>query len=63
MYVAGADGTVNVWARPIDGGPAWKVTNFGEGLIFRFATSPDGRWLALARGQALSDVVAIQRAE
>ncbi|HZU24657.1 MAG TPA: hypothetical protein VFA04_03995, partial [Bryobacteraceae bacterium] len=63
MYVAAVDGSVNVWARPVDRGPAWKVTNFGEGSIFRFATSPDGRWLALARGQRLSDVVAIQRTE
>jgi len=53
-------GTVsNLWSQPIDGGAAKQITNFKADRILTFAFSPDGRKLALARGNTASDAVLI----
>jgi hypothetical protein len=39
------------------------LTAFDSGLILNFAISPDGRGLAIARGQAASDLVLISAVE
>jgi Tol biopolymer transport system component len=60
LYVDTQDGVSNIWSQPIDGGPLKQLTNFKSDLIFRFALSPDGRQLALARGTQTRDVVLIR---
>jgi hypothetical protein len=37
-----------------------QLTNFQGDLIFNFAWSHDGNWLALARGTATADVILIE---
>jgi eukaryotic-like serine/threonine-protein kinase len=59
-YVDTRNGVSNIWSQPIEGGPPKQITNFGSDLIFRFALSPDGRRLVLARGIQTRDVVLIR---
>jgi Tol biopolymer transport system component/DNA-binding winged helix-turn-helix (wHTH) protein len=51
-HVIQADGILNVWTRPLDGGPARQITFDNENMSFP-AWSPDGRWLAvqMTRGE------------
>jgi Tol biopolymer transport system component len=53
------DRYLNIWARPLDGGPPRQLTYFKSDLTFFFAWSRDGKQLALARGTRTSDVVLI----
>ena len=59
-YIDQRNGVSNIWSQPIDGSPPKQLTNFKSGRIFQFAWSPDGKWLALARGTMTSDVVMIK---
>jgi Tol biopolymer transport system component len=56
-YVRTKDGVSNLWMQPISGGQAKQITNFTSGLIWRHAWSPDGKYLALARGNFSVDAV------
>jgi serine/threonine protein kinase len=47
----------NIWRLPLNGGPPSQITKFTSGEIFSFALSPDGKHLALSRGQSKTDVV------
>ena len=49
----------NVVCLPLDGGPAFPVTDFKSDFIDAFDFSPDGRRLALSRGSVSSGVVLI----
>ncbi|HEX8189749.1 MAG TPA: hypothetical protein VF586_15445, partial [Pyrinomonadaceae bacterium] len=49
----------NILCLPLDGGPAFPVTDFKSDFIDSFDWSPDGRRLALARGSGSSGVVLI----
>lgn len=53
-------GISNIWLLPIDGSGPVRLTNFDSQRIFRFAFSPDGHQLAVARGQVANDVVLIK---
>ena len=59
-YVDTRNGVSNIWSFPIDGSPPRQLTNFKSDLIFRFALSPDGRQLVMARGSQTRDVVLIR---
>ena len=61
-YIDDRDGVSNIWRQPIAGGPAQKMTNFNDSLIFWFDWSRDGR-LAAARGNINFDVVLITNFE
>lgn len=50
----------NIWAQSVDDRAPRKLTRFADDRIFSFAPSPDGRSLALVRGQTTSDVVLMQ---
>jgi Tol biopolymer transport system component len=50
---------LNVWRQRLTGGAPEKITNYSDLMIFRFAVSPDGRQLALARGTQTRDAVLI----
>jgi len=58
-YVSLRDGVSNIWRQPLDGSPPFQVTNFTDRRIFNFASSPDGKQLALSRGAFNRDVVLI----
>jgi Tol biopolymer transport system component len=47
----------NLWVQPADGSPAKQLTDFKTDRIFSYDWSPDGKWLALARGPEQRDAV------
>ncbi len=64
-YAAQRQGRVDVFERPLAGGPERQVTHFPRDdspLIFSGALSRDGR-LAVVRGNSTSDVVLIEAPE
>jgi len=52
-------GAGNIWEQPLAGGDPKQVTKFRSGTIFGFEWSPDGKKLAIARGERNSNVVLI----
>jgi Tol biopolymer transport system component len=57
-FVDNRGGFENVWAQPIDGGPARQLTDFKDRDIFSFDWSRDGN-LVTSKGVITSDVVLI----
>jgi Tol biopolymer transport system component len=62
-YVDTRNGVSNLWGQPLDGGPPVQLTNFTSDLIYWFDFSHDGRWLALTRGNSITDVVLFRNLE
>lgn len=60
LFVDNSNGVSNLWALPIDGGRAKQITNFQSETIFSFDSSPDGKWIATARGVRTNDVFLIK---
>jgi serine/threonine protein kinase/Tol biopolymer transport system component len=58
-YVITAGGAANIWNRPAMGGNPRQMTDFGSNQIFGFDWSPDGKWLACARGLETREIVLI----
>jgi serine/threonine protein kinase len=58
-YIDTRTGAANIWARPLDGGPEWQLTDFKSEQIFKFAWSRDGKHLAVTRGAMMKDVILI----
>jgi Tol biopolymer transport system component len=57
-------GTSNLWALPVLGGGQEKqLTHFTTGMIWDFAYSPDGKWIAMARGPHQSEAVMFREAK
>ena len=52
-------GASNIWVYPIKRSKPYQLTNFSSGIIYRFALSPDGERLYLARGYPVQDAVLI----
>lgn len=52
----------NLWLQPLDGSAGRKLTNFSSLKIYSYQWSPDGKSMALVRGDSPSDVVLIQDA-
>jgi Tol biopolymer transport system component len=50
-------GTPNLWSGPIVSAPTKQLTHFTSGAIWDFGWSPDGKYIALARGTDQSDAV------
>ena len=50
-------GSPNIWTDTRPGMPARQLTHFTSGKIWDFHWSPDGKYIALARGSDASDVV------
>ena len=46
----------NIWKQPLKG-DATRVTNLREQFAMRFDVSPDGKSIALVRGQVMRDAV------
>jgi hypothetical protein len=53
----------NLWLQPLDGGPGRELTNFTSLRIYSYQWSPDGKSLALVRGDTPSDLVLIQESQ
>ncbi|HEX6730260.1 MAG TPA: protein kinase, partial [Pyrinomonadaceae bacterium] len=49
LYIG--DNRDNIWSQPIDGSKPTRLTDFQGDELFHFAYSPDGKWLAVARGR------------
>jgi Tol biopolymer transport system component len=54
------NGVGNIWMQDLDGSEPRPLTFFESGDIFEFDLSPDGKRLALARGESLRDAVLIR---
>jgi Tol biopolymer transport system component len=53
------DNVSNLWEQPLDGSEPRQLTNFTAPGISKYAFSPDGKQLAMARMNVISDVVLI----
>jgi len=62
VYPVREKGVDNLWLQPLDGGPGRQLTNFDSLKIGSYQWSPDGKYLALVRGDSPSDIVLIQDA-
>jgi len=62
-YVAYSNGVGNLWSQPLKGGAPKQLTNWRSGVIYSFDWSRDGKQLAVARGQRVSDVVLISNSK
>jgi eukaryotic-like serine/threonine-protein kinase len=60
IYPIRDKGVDNLWVQPLDGGPGRLLTNFTALKIYWYQWSPDGKSLALVRGDSPSDLVLIQ---
>jgi len=60
VYPVREKGVDNLWLQPLDGGHGRQLTNFGSLKIYSYQWSPDGKSLALVRGDSPSDLVLIQ---
>jgi Tol biopolymer transport system component len=56
-YIKNQGDTSNIWGQPFAGGAPKQLTNFDAERIFSFAWSPDGKQLAVARGQFNRQIV------
>jgi Tol biopolymer transport system component/predicted Ser/Thr protein kinase len=56
-------GVPNLWTEPTSSNPARQLTHFTSGVIWAFAWSQDGKYLAIARGTSQSDGVLFKSAE
>ena len=50
----------NIWVQPLDGSAPHQLTHFTDRRIERFAWSPDGTRLAVARAAETSDIVLLK---
>jgi len=60
VYPVREKGVDNLWSQPLEGGPGHQITGFSSLRIYSYQWSPDGKTLALARGDSPSDLVLIQ---
>jgi eukaryotic-like serine/threonine-protein kinase len=60
VYPVREKGVDNLWLQPLDGGPGRQLTNFDSLKIYSYQWSPEGKSLALVRGDSPSDLVLIQ---
>jgi eukaryotic-like serine/threonine-protein kinase len=58
-YVNTRGDVSNIWSQSIDGGPARRLTDFKDQLIFAHDWSPDGKQLVCARGVMVTTIVLI----
>ena len=63
VYPIREKGVDNLWRQPLDGSPGSQLTNFTSLKIYSYQWSPDGKSLALVRGDSPSDLVLIQNAQ
>jgi Tol biopolymer transport system component/DNA-binding winged helix-turn-helix (wHTH) protein len=60
VYIGNEKGTSNLWVQPRDGAKARPLTNFTSGIIYRYAFTPDGSKIYIARGYPTQDAILIK---
>jgi eukaryotic-like serine/threonine-protein kinase len=60
FMIGSQDRASNIWSYTLDGGKFEQVTDFPSDEIFGFSFSPDGKQLAVTRGNTTHDVVLIK---
>jgi eukaryotic-like serine/threonine-protein kinase len=60
VYPVHEKGADELWLQPLDGGPGRQLTHFGSLKIYSYEWSPDGKSLALVRGDSPTDLVMIE---
>ncbi len=60
IYPIRDKGEDNLWLQPLDGGTGHQITDYMSLRIYSYQWSPDGKRLALVRGDRPSDLVLIQ---
>jgi serine/threonine protein kinase/Tol biopolymer transport system component len=63
VYPIREKGVDNLYLQPLDGGAGRQLTNFTSLKIYSYQWSPDGKKLALVRGDSPSDLVLIKDAK
>jgi eukaryotic-like serine/threonine-protein kinase len=63
VYPIREKGVDNLWRQPLDGSLGRQLTNFTSLKIYSYQWSPDGKSLALVRGDSPSDLVLIQNSQ
>src|SRR6202451_4589650 len=63
VYPLRDKGVANSYMQPLDGSPGRQLTNFTSLKIYSYQWSPDGKNLALVRGDSPSDLVLIRDAK
>jgi eukaryotic-like serine/threonine-protein kinase len=63
VYPIREKGVDNLYLQPLDGGTGRQLTNFTSLKIYSYQWSPDGKKLALVRGDSPSDLVLIKDAK
>ena len=63
VYPIRDKGVDNLYLQPLDGGTGRQLTNFTSLKIYSYQWSPDGKKLALVRGDSPSDLVLIKDAK
>jgi Tol biopolymer transport system component len=58
-YIETVNGISNLWSQPLDGSKPVQLTRLKEYGIYNFDWSPDGKQLALTRGDVTKDVILI----
>jgi Tol biopolymer transport system component/DNA-binding winged helix-turn-helix (wHTH) protein len=58
-YISTVGNVGNIWSLPLDGSAPRAITNFSDQTVEGFAFSADGKRLAVARSNRLSDVVLV----
>jgi serine/threonine protein kinase/sugar lactone lactonase YvrE len=58
-YVDRRGGIGNLWLQPIDGGAPKQITDFKQNGIYRREWTPDGKQVAIVRGEGNSDAIMI----
>jgi Tol biopolymer transport system component len=62
-YILGEENGGNIYVQPVDGSPAYRLTNFKDDdklYLSNFSWSSDGKQIAYSRGKSNSDIVMIQ---
>jgi len=60
VFVDAKDGVPNLWMQDLDGSEPRQQTFFESGELYGFGISPDGKRVALSRGESSRDVVLIR---
>jgi Tol biopolymer transport system component/predicted Ser/Thr protein kinase len=63
VYPIREEGVDILWRQPLDGSPGRQLTNFTSLKIYSYQWSPDGKSLALVRGDSPSDLVLIKNSQ
>jgi len=63
VYPIREKGIDNLWRQSLDRSPGRQLTNFTSLKIYSYQWSPDGKSLALVRGDSPSDLVLIQNSQ